>query len=213
MTADMSSAAANDSAAPKSKPAYWRSLSELRDSEDFQVHLDREFPVAASEFPEGVSRRRWMQLMGASMAMVGVAGCRYPEEEILPFVIRPEGRVPGETYLRSTNFELAGRVYNLLVENFDGRPLKVEANGDHPSGSCTDTYSQAAILELYDPDRARGKDAAIWRRGTERREAVSWEDFDAFGQQLLDNAGDGSGFAFVMAPTHSPSLIRMLSKL
>ena len=92
------------------KSRYWRSLSELQDREDFQQYIDREFPVAASEFPEGVSRRRWMQLMGASLAVAGATGCRYPEETIAPFVIRPEGRVPGESYSRATNFELASTI-------------------------------------------------------------------------------------------------------
>src|SRR6056297_850627 len=121
-----SSTGSRSSGGPRSR--YWRSLSELQQRDDFQQYLHREFPVAASEFPEGVSRRRWMQLMGASFAMAGVAGCRYPEELIAPFVVRPEGRVPGESYLRATNFELAGRVYNLLVSNVDGGPIKIDPN-------------------------------------------------------------------------------------
>ena len=168
-----------------SAPKYWRSLSELRGNEKFDPYLDREFPVAASEFPEGVSRRRWMQLMGASLAMVGAAGCRYPEEEILPFVIRPEGRVPGETYERATNFELAGRVYNLLVSSFDGRPLKIEPNPEHPGGGGTDVFSQASILGLYDPDRARGEDASLLRRSSDGRANAAWEDFDKFAKGLV----------------------------
>ena len=122
------------------KPNYWRSLSEYRGEEEFNEFLDREFPVAASEFPEGVSRRRWMQLMGASLAVAGAAGCRYPVETIEPFVIRPEGRVPGESYQRATNFQLAGRVYNLLINCFDGRPLSIEPNKDHLTGGGTDAY-------------------------------------------------------------------------
>ena len=114
-----SNESASSSPSKSGKPSYWRSLSELRGSEEFEQYLDREFPVAASEFPEGVSRRRWMQLMGASLAFAGVAGCRYPEETIEPFVIRPEGRIPGESYLRATNFELAGRVYNLFISCVD----------------------------------------------------------------------------------------------
>lgn len=197
-------------------PKYWRSLSELRGSEKFDPYLDREFPVAASEFPEGVSRRRWMQLMGASLAMVGAAGCRYPEEEILPFVIRPEGRVPGETYSRATNFELAGRVYNLLIECFDGRPLKVQPNPQHPSGIGTDVFSQASVLGLYDPDRARGDDASLLRRSTDRRENESWEAFDTFSRGLVKaNAsnGEGSKFAVLMSPTHSPTVARLLIEM
>ncbi|MGB7327643.1 MAG: TAT-variant-translocated molybdopterin oxidoreductase [Rubripirellula sp.] len=200
----------------KSRPQYWRSLSEFRGGEEFEQYLDREFPVAASEFPEGVSRRRWMQLMGASLALVGAAGCRYPEEEILPFVIRPEGRVPGETYSRATNFELAGRVYNLLITNFDGRPLKIEPNNDHPGGSGTDVFSQASILGLYDPDRARGDGGFILKKGAENREQVGWEDFDSFGKNLVNSAannGNGGKFAVLMSPTHSPSTARMLAAL
>ena len=94
--------------------------------------------------------------MGASLAVVGAAGCRYPEEAIEPFVIRPEGRVPGETYSRATNFELAGRVYNLLISCVDGRPVENRAQ-HRPSQrwrhGCL--FAQASILGLYDPDRAR----------------------------------------------------------
>ncbi len=198
----------------QAKPAYWRSLSELRGAEEFNQYLDREFPVAASEFPEGVSRRRWMQLMGASLAVVGASGCRYPVETIEPFVIRPEGRLPGESYSRATNIELAGRVYNLLVSCVDGRPLKIEPNSEHPAGGGTDAYSQASILGLYDPDRARSDDGFLLRQGESRRLPASWDDFDAVGRSLLktaENNNGGAGFAVLMSPTSSPSIMRMLS--
>ena len=198
------------------KSRYWRSLSELQDREDFQQYIDREFPVAASEFPEGVSRRRWMQLMGASLAVAGATGCRYPEETIAPFVIRPEGRVPGESYSRATNFELAGRVYNLLISCVDGRPVKVEPNKDHPTGSGTDVYAQACMLGLYDPDRARGDEGFLIRMGEKRREQATWEDFIPYGQALIRTAAqsdNGSKLAVLMTPTASPSLVRMLAAL
>jgi MoCo/4Fe-4S cofactor protein with predicted Tat translocation signal len=204
-------------AAPRAR--YWRSLSELHRSDDFNKFLDREFPVAASEFPEGVSRRRWLQLMSASLAVAGVTGCRYPEETIAPFVLRPEGRVPGETYSRATNFELAGRVYNLLITCIDGRPLKIEPNTEHPSGLGTDAYVQASILSLFDPDRSRSDDGPILRReqGEKvRRVASDWDTFNKFGENLLrTSAGntDGSMFAVVMEPTASPSTLRMLGEL
>ncbi len=194
------------------KPSYWRSLSELRGSEDFDQYLDREFPVAASEFPEGVSRRRWMQLMGASLAFAGVAGCRYPEETIEPFVIRPEGRTPGESYSRATNFELAGRVYNLLISCVDGRPLKIEPNTEHPSDVGTDAFAQASILGLYDPDRARDDEGFLLRNvKEENRSYVSdWSEFNSYFGEVLEKAGDGSGLALVFESTRSPSLARML---
>ncbi|QEG01865.1 Tetrathionate reductase subunit B precursor [Stieleria maiorica] len=208
----------NESNAKSNAPTYWRSISELHGSEEFQNnYLHREFPVAASEFPEGVSRRRWMQLMGASLAMAGVSGCRYPEEIIAPFVIRPEGRVPGEFYERATNFELAGSVHNLLVRCFDGRPQHIEPNKSHPSAGGTNAYVQASILSLYDPDRSRGDDGPVLMRGEgERKQESQWEEFVPVGRAAVQKAAsneDGKGFAVLMSPTASPTTVRMLGKL
>ncbi|WP_164101615.1 TAT-variant-translocated molybdopterin oxidoreductase [Candidatus Laterigemmans baculatus] len=193
----------------QSQRRYWRSLDELRQTPEFEQFLHREFPVAASEYPEGVSRRRWLQLMGASLAMAGTIGCRYPEETIAPFVIRPEGRVPGEPYLRATNFELADRVHHLLVSCVDGRPLKIEGNPDHPaSGGGTDLFAQASILGLYDPDRA----SEVVRRVGGKREASEWGAFEAYARPLV--AGQSAGrVAVLMPPTQSPSLVRMVAEL
>ena len=208
-----SNESASSSSTKPAKPSYWRSLSELRGSEDFDQYLDREFPVAASEFPEGVSRRRWMQLMGASLAFAGVSGCRYPEETIEPFVIRPEGRIPGESYQRATNFELAGRVYNLLISCVDGRPLKIEPNTEHPSGVGTDAYSQASILGLYDPDRSRDDEGFLLRNVKEENRSYTsdWSEFSTYLTETLSNAKTGSGMALVFESTRSPSVARMLS--
>ncbi len=203
-----------DQSQPRAR--YWRSLSELRESEDFNQYLDREFPVAASEFPEGVSRRRWMKLMGASLTMAGVSGCRYPTEQIAPFVVRPEGRIPGESYSRATNFEWADRVYNLLVTCFDGRPLKIEPNQMYPGGSGTDVYAQASILNLYDPDRARGDEGFLLRRRDKRRYEVNWDEFDSYGKALIKTAAgnnQGGKAAVLMQSTSSPSTVRLLTKL
>ncbi len=206
-------AAAETSAKPRDR--YWRSLSELHESTEFKQFLHREFPVAASEYPEGVSRRRWLQLMAASMSVAGAVGCRYPTETIAPFVLRPEGRLPGETYSRSTNFELAGRVYNLLVTNVDGRPIKIEGNAKHPCGGGTDAYIQASILGLYDPDRARGDDGVVLRRGEKGATAVQWADADQYAADLVKSAeaNGGKAFAVLVSPTQSPSVVRMLKAL
>ncbi len=207
---------APDSNGSSEKPRYWRSLSQFKGDEQFvSDFLHREFPVAASEFPEGVSRRRWMKLMGASMAMAGVAGCRYPEESIAPFVVRPEGRIPGESYSRATNIEIADRVYNLLISNVDGRPLKIEPNNEHPSGGGTDAYAQASILSLYDPDRSRGDEGFLRHKkdGGKRRYEVNWDEFDTYGTNLVKSLGNGSRFGILMGPTSSPSTVRMIKAL
>ena len=112
---------------------YFRSIDELQKTPEFEQFLTREFPQAASEFPEGVSRRRWIQMMGASLALGGLAGCRYNREEVAAFVMRPEGRVPGLPEFFATNFEWAGKVVQALVTNIEGRPIKVDGNPDHPA--------------------------------------------------------------------------------
>ncbi len=191
---------------------YWRSLNELRQTPEFRSMLEREFPVAASEYPEGVSRRRWIQLMGASLALGGVIGCRYPEEKIAPFVIRPEGRVPGEMYGRATNYELAGRVYNLLVTCVDGRPIKIEGNVGHPCGrGGTDVYSQASILGLYDPDRLDG----VKHFRDQRLRDSSWEGLEEhlIGMRARLKGSKGRNFAVVVESTSSPSLVAMLTRV
>ncbi|WP_153556451.1 TAT-variant-translocated molybdopterin oxidoreductase [Roseimaritima sediminicola] len=194
------------------KARYWRSLNEMRQSSDFSQYIEREFPVAASEYPEGVSRRRWIQMMGASLALGGAIGCRYPEESIAPFVIRPEGRVPGEAYSRATNFEWAGRVYNLLISCVDGRPIKVEGNDQHPFGrGGTDVYSQASILSLYDPDRL----GSVMQFRDGKMRPAEWDDFATYLRTLTPSlrASEGRSLAVLMESTSSPSLVRMLEEL
>ncbi|MEL7335682.1 MAG: TAT-variant-translocated molybdopterin oxidoreductase, partial [Planctomycetota bacterium] len=201
------------------KPRYWRSFEELEKTPEFDEFLHREFPVAASELPDGVSRRRWIQIMGASLGLAGVAGCRYAEETIYPFVIRPEGRIPGEKYNRATNFELAGRVYHALVSCVDGRPLKVEGNTEHPAFAAagTDAFSEACMLSLYDQERQRGEKVQVFRRESagDRPRTATWDDFQTYANQWMKSqrAAKGEGTVVVVPPTQSPSLVRMLVDL
>ena len=106
--------------------------------------------------PQGMSRRRWLELMGSSLALAGAAGCRWEKREIRPFAKRPADRVPGEPQKFATTMDLAGSALGLLVTCIDGRPIKVEGNPKHPSSNgATNAFAQAAILELYDPDRSK----------------------------------------------------------
>ena len=168
---------------------YWRSLSELENSPEFEEFLQREFPVAAAEFPDGISRRRWLQLMAASLAFGGLAGCRYREEKIVPLAKRPEDWVPGKPQRYATSIELAGATRHLLVTCYDGRPIKVEGNPDHPySLGATDMYSQACVLDLYDPDRC----GDVRQRDQGQAFTKTWDDFAAFAAkhfQALEGPG------------------------
>lgn len=193
-------------------PKYWRSLDELENSTEFQEFMHREFPVAASEFPAGVSRRRWMQLMGASFALASVAGCRWKTEKIAPLVHRPEGYIPGKSQKYATTVELAGAPRHLMVTCYDGRPIKVEGNPDHPASlGGTDGFSQAATLSLYDPDRS----STIRQRLASSESAKSWEDFNTYVKELLAKLSgkQGAGLAVLMEPSSSLSVADAVKKL
>src|SRR5437867_7079382 len=62
----------------------WRSLEDRDRTAQERLALQREL---ALPLPEGYSRRNFLQFMGASMALAGLAGCgRQPLEKIVPYV-------------------------------------------------------------------------------------------------------------------------------
>src|SRR6185436_19964077 len=136
---------------------YWRSLEELADSDEFQEALHREFPENATEWNDPAGRRKFLKLMGASLALAGFSACtRQPAEQILPYVRQPQEIVPGRPLFFATAMPLAGYAIGLLAESHEGRPTKIEGNKDHPASlGATDVFSQASVLGLYDPDRSQ----------------------------------------------------------
>ncbi len=136
------------------RKTYWRSLNELGQTPEFRKFLESEFPNLAREM-SGASRRRFLQIMGASFALAGAAGCRWPKENITPYARRPQNRTPGVPVHYATASEREGVATGLLVRSYDGRPIKVEGNPLHPDSlGGAGSLEQAAILELYDPDRS-----------------------------------------------------------
>ena len=143
---------------PETGRKYWRSLEQLGDKPEFREWLEREFPEGASAAPEGESRRDWMKLMSASFLLAGMGGlatgCRRPEEQLLPFGKQPENYLHGGWKYFATAMPSRGSAVPLLAKWTDGRPTKLEPNALCPASAGTDAQTQAAILNLYDPDRA-----------------------------------------------------------
>jgi MoCo/4Fe-4S cofactor protein with predicted Tat translocation signal len=138
---------------------YWRSLDDLAATPEFRDMVEREFPRQAIGWADDESpdegRRNFLKLMGASLALGGLAACtRQPTEYIVPYVRQPEELIPGRPLFYATAATLNGVANGLLVESHEGRPTKVEGNPEHPAtlGAC-DAFSQASVLQLYDPDR------------------------------------------------------------
>src|SRR5438105_4175186 len=188
---------------------YWRSLEELADTEGFREMLNREFPRQASEWTDGVSRRSFMQLMGASLALAGLNACtKQPIEHIIPYVRQPEEIVPGKPLYFASAMPLGGTAFPVLVKSEMGRPIKVDGNPDHPAGNLgSDVFTQASVLELYDPDRSQTV--------TELGDARGFADFQAMLTAPLatQNTGQGAGLRFLTGDFTSPTLASQMRTL
>ena len=188
---------------------YWRSVDELSDTPEFKDWLQREFPQGASEFTDPVSRRHFVKIMSASFALAGLglmaAGCRRPEEELVPFSKAPEnGYNYGTSQYYATAMPTRTGAVPLVVKSCDGRPIKIEGNALYPGGNGgTDRYAQASILDLYDPDRAR--------RFAKNGKAVSREEALEFIDNLSEKfaANEGEDLAFLAESSTSPSRARL----
>lgn len=183
---------------------YWRSLDQLAETEEFKSYLHREFPENASELAHPVSRRTFLSLMSASIALAGLAGCRRPVEKIIPYVVQPEEIVPGIALRYATTMPFGTHAYGVIVESHEGRPTKVEGSPNHPASlGSTNLYAQASILDLYDPDRSQ----MPWRKGVDS----SWADFVAFWQEKHPEfvQKQGEGLAVLSPSFSSPTLARL----
>src|SRR5438874_3644815 len=149
-----------------------------------------------------------MMLLGASLSLAGLAGCRRPVEEIVPYVTAPEEIVPGIPRYYATTMPFRRSAYGLIVESHEGRPTKIEGNPAHPSTlGASSSLVQASVLGLYDPDRSQ----SITLKGARK----SWNDFvTAWGLLSQAHAADGGARLAVLSESFSsPTLARLASEL
>ncbi|MBZ0112287.1 MAG: 4Fe-4S dicluster domain-containing protein, partial [Thermoanaerobaculia bacterium] len=177
-------------------PKVWSTLGGRRQ----EPVTESEFKFGALDPPDGVTRRSVLKLLGASAALAGTAACR-PVEHIVPYVEYPEGIIPGVPQRYATTMTRGADAYGIVVESHEGRPNKIEGNELHPASlGAASAQIQAAILELYDPDRAVGP-----------RRVGEASSLDAFRTEWTALAGDlaasgGEGLAVLSAGHSSPTL-------
>ncbi len=188
--------------------AYWRSLDELADTQEFRSFVEKEFPDFAGEMLAPPNRRTFIKLMGASVALAGFTACRWPKEKIMPWARQPEGRLPGVPVQYATTWDFAGSAVGLLVTSYDGRPIKVEGNPEHPSSlGAASAFMQALLLEMYDPDRSRYP--------VQGEEGRGWEEFDAAWRDAMRAAAAraGAGAAILSEANSAPTVARLRAEL
>ena len=134
---------------------YWRSLDELTTTDPIGRMLQKEYSPEPTAL-DPVDRRSFLKVMSASMALGGLTACtRQPLEKIVPYVKPPEEAIPGKPLFFATAYTLGGYGCGVLAESHLGRPTKIEGNPNHPASlGSTDSFGQASVLGLYDPDRS-----------------------------------------------------------
>ncbi len=193
---------------PETGPKYWRSLDQLAETPEFRQWAEREFPAGASELTDPFTRRTFVKLMSASflLAGFGLSGCRKPEEKIYPFSKMPENYVHGQPKYFATARPTRNSAVPLLAKSSDGRPTKLEGNPGHPdSNGSTDAFTQASILNLYDPDRAI--------RFAQNGNTVDAETALVALQKIASEAKDGTGLCILAEQSSSPSRARLQAAL
>ncbi|MCA9523392.1 MAG: 4Fe-4S dicluster domain-containing protein [Myxococcales bacterium] len=194
---------------------YFRSLEDLSRGGVGDEALKDEWSTGELNLSsdQGIDRRKFLGLMGASMAFagLGVSGCiRKPVEYIMPYTRRPEDLIPGSPLYYATGAYVGGKVVGLLVESQEGRPTKIEGNPKHPMSNpdglrsgASDAWSQAEVMHLYDPNRSKKPK----RAGKPIGWKTLWKELGAHFKKLRES---GSGLALVVDSTPSPTLIDLL---
>ncbi|HTL18388.1 MAG TPA: TAT-variant-translocated molybdopterin oxidoreductase, partial [Patescibacteria group bacterium] len=194
---------------PDTGPKYWRSLDQLAETPEFREWAQREFPAGASELSDPTSRRNFVKIMSASFLLAGLGGgCRRPVEKILPFGRMPENYIHGVPQFYATARPTRSGAVPLVVKTSEGRPIKIEGNALHPdSNGGTDTFTQASILNLYDPDRA----TRFAKDGNAIAPEVALDFLDNLGKRFQGLRGQG--LSILGEAKNSPSRDRLLALL
>ena len=192
---------------------YWRSLEELAGTPEFRARLEREFPQGAAELEgDEVTRRGFMQFMGASIALagLGLTGCRRPELHMVPYSKGVEWQIPGNALHYATSMPRRGGAIPLIATTYNGRPTKLEGNPNVPGfNGSTDLFGQSAILDLYDPDRSK-----VILKADERGKDYSEQTWDDFWKEFETlkttfQGSGGEGLAILTEPSTSPTRERL----
>ena len=166
-----------------------------------------EFLPGAGEWPEDLSRREFIRLAGATLALAGLSSCtKQPLERIVPYVKQPEIVIPGKPLRFATATQYGGFGQGLLVTGYEGRPTKIEGNPTHPASlGATTVWAQADVLDLYDPDRAQ----MVTTGGAIKTMGDFWNTLNLSIEPLRFDGG--AAFRILTEPISSPTLLVQLA--
>jgi molybdopterin-containing oxidoreductase family iron-sulfur binding subunit len=172
---------------------YWKSLKDISSEDDYNRFLKQ----SEHNIDNGISRRNFLSLIAASVALAGLEGCKKPVQKIIPYVEAEIGTIPGIPKYYASTLPFKNNALGVVIENHDERPVKVEGNEKHPTSlGKSNSFAQASTLEMYDPDRARG----VKFKGNK----VDWSEYLNFAKSINDS--NGKGLAVLMQESSSPTI-------
>ena len=172
---------------------YWKSLKDISSEDDYNRFLKQ----SEHNVDNGLSRRNFLSLIAASVALAGLEGCKKPVQKIIPYVEAEIGTIPGIPKYYASTLPFKNNALGVVIENHDERPVKVEGNEKHPTSlGKSNSFAQASTLEMYDPDRARG----VKFKGKK----VDWNEYLNFAKSIND--GNGKGLAVLIQESSSPTI-------
>ncbi|NUN09807.1 MAG: TAT-variant-translocated molybdopterin oxidoreductase [Ignavibacteriaceae bacterium] len=194
---------------------YWKSFEELyRDQKTITAsHHEFQEGVTDDFDPDknltGISRRRFLALLGASAAFAGAGCSEYPDKgAIIPYNKKPEEVVLGKANYYASTCTGCSSACGILIKTREGRPIKVDGNPDHPvSQGKICSQGQASILNLYDPSRL--KDPMVYKDGFWNKEP--WGKIDQDILAILKSA-QGKEISIITRNVTSPTFKKLLSE-
>lgn len=205
----------NDSQKQQNDPHYWRSFEELQNDSDFKKIKENEFfDGVTKDFDpntdlSGVSRRKFLALLGASAALAG-AGCSdYRDKgEIIPYNKQPEEVTLGRPNYYASTCSGCEQSCGVLIKTREGRPIKVTGNPQHPvSKGKICSKGEASILNLYDPSRIQ--EPSMNSNGFLNK--VTWSDADNAVVSALLTAGSKE-IAIITNQITSPTFLKLINE-
>jgi Fe-S-cluster-containing dehydrogenase component len=192
---------------------YWSSFEDIYNNLPNLEASHREFKEGATDFfnpseLSDISRRKFLALIGASAALAGAGCADYPDKgEIIPYTKKSEEVTLGKPNYYASTSAACTHTCGVLIKTREGRPIKIEGNPDHPvSKGKICLKCQAAILNLYDPERLSDPLQKV-SGGVQIRS--TWKKIDEAMISALDKVGDKE-IAVVAHKINSPSTLKVL---
>ena len=175
---------------------YWKSIESLNDPKTFNEAARNEFPDDIMEAPDKMTRKKFLSIMGASIALASLSGCRKPVQKVVPYVKAPQTVIPGISNYYATTMPFGMNSYGIIVKSNEGRPTYIEGNPHHSSSlGATNGFVQGSILDLYDPDRS------TYVRNNGKKGSI-----DKLKQKLSQLSKDGKQVRVISPSFSSPSI-------